>query len=307
MAIQGFHHITLVTRDAQENLDFWAGALGLRLVKRTVNFDDPGSYHLYYGDRLGRPGTAITYFEWPWTQPGRRGVGGTLRFSLGYADATLERLAQQLAAAGVAAQATATGLELTDPEGMPIAVQPVGGSAAADAERWRPGVTELAIAVSDLAATRAFYGDFLGLGAERIAVDGGRPALRFGFGAASTAQLVAIEEDVAGHARHGAGAVHHFAFAVADDAVQRDFRARFHAADLPVSPVMDRVYFKSIYSRDPDGHIVELATAGPGFTIDEPEETLGGALRLPPWLENERARIAASLAPLVVRPLEVAR
>ena len=301
--ITGFHHITLVTRSAPANVGFWAGELGLRLVKRTVNFDDPTSYHLYFGDRLGRPGTAVTFFEWPLAKSGRAGIGGTLGFTLGLAGASLAELAGRLRAAGREVAETAGGLDLCDPDGVHLRVEAIPGfdperEETDVAERWRPGLREIVVGTARLAVAEAFYAGLLGL--PDGAPDGeGRLAFRVGPGL-DAPRLVAVAQDAkaVGHARHGAGQTHHFAFAVPDDQGQLEYRERLLAAGWPVSPVMDRVYFRSIYTRDPDGHIVELATAGPGFTVDETEESLGGGLRLPPWLEPRRPEIVAGLAPL---------
>ena len=303
MSISGFHHITLVTRNAAANVGFWAGELGLRLVKRTVNFDDPASHHLYFGDRLGRPGTAVTFFEWPYAKAGRGGIGGTSRLTLGVAAGSLDELAGRLREAGREVAADDGGLELRDPDGVSLRIES-GFRPAPDpheragAERWRPGLREIVVGTARLAAAEGFYAGLLGLPAGAPAGDG-RLAFRVD-AAADAPRIVAVERDprTAGYARHGAGQTHHFALAVPDDAVQLEFRERLLAAGWPVSPVMDRVYFRSIYTRDPDGHIVELATAGPGFTVDEPEASLGGSLCLPPWLEARRAEIAAGLPPL---------
>ena len=208
--ILGLHHITLVASNAQRTADFYTRVLGLRLVKTTVNFDDPGSYHLYFADEGGNTGTVITFFEWPGALRGRPGIGGThhddpgkRHWSWGAADA-------------------------------------------------RPGslITYL----------------------ERDATDR--------------------------RASMSSGQGHHYALAVADDVSQAEFRDRLLSAGLPASPVMDRVYFRSVYTRDPDGHIVELATTGPGFLVDEPAETTGDTLRLPPWLESHRDDISERLTGL---------
>lgn len=311
-SLQGFHHLTLVTAQAQRNVAFWRDLLGLRLVKTTVNFDDPASYHLYFGDRLGRPGTAITFFEWPYARRGQAGVGGTLDFALGHGGAPLVALVDRLRAAGVAVAEGERGFELADFDGTRLRLVEVAGESLSGPERWRPGLREIAVMVSDLAAARRFYGELLGL-VERSSGEEdrqGASSLRFAFDErpdSPALRLLERDERTSGHARFGAGQTHHFALAVADREVQQRFRQRLVAAGLGVSPVMDRVYFQSIYTRDPDGHIVELATAGPGFTVDESEEALGASLRLPPWLEGERATIAAGLTPLAAAPAEATR
>lgn len=252
--LQGLHHITLIGTDPVRNRDFYVRELGLRMVKKTVNFDDPGSYHLYYGDEAGTPGTLVTYFAWPGAPPGMPGVGSissfALRAPLGHAEA--------------------------DPDRFPIRVSHGGTSLE--------GVT---LTVPDGAATGRFLTDLLGFEAQ---AGGG-----YGLGSAF-AEVIENPDGVP--VRIGPGCAHHVAWRVRDDRQQQAWRDRILAAGVPVTPVKDRKYFRSIYFYEPGGVLFEIATDGPGFAVDEPPESLGGALVLPEWLEPRRAVIAAGLIPL---------
>ncbi len=351
MSILGLHHITLVSADAQRTVDFYTRVLGLRLVKQTVNFDDPGSYHLYFGDERGSPGTAITFFEWPRALPGHPGIGGTHHFALAVADYDgLLMWKRRLTDLGLSVDGPLdrhyfTSIYFRDPDGAIVEIATVGpgwtvdeapdaiGTAFRappeamlvsnrDAEQIRaltwpepvPTITP-AMALSrgmhhitaigtDIGRTHAFFGELLGMRRVKMTNnfdDPGSAHWYWGVGAGRPGTLITyFERDPLRNprARMGAGQTHHFALAVADEETQLEWRERLLAAGLRVSPVMDRVYFKSIYTNDPDGHIVELATLGPGFTVDEPAEQLGSSLRLPPWLEANRADIEGALRPL---------
>ena len=348
MQLARLHHVTCVCADAQRTLDFYR-QLGLRLVKKTVNFDDPGSYHLYYGDEHGRPGTAITFFEWPGAPRGRWGLGGTHHFAL-----TVEtregllkwkrRLADLgIAVAGPLDRRYFTSIYFQDPDGaiLEIATRRPGWTvdeapdaigtafrappeamliANRDAERiaaetWPepvPAITpDMALARgmhhisaigADVRRTAAFYEGLLGMRRLKMTSNFDNPDAAhwyWGTGDGAPGSIVTyFEMPSAPRAQMGAGQTHHFALAVPDEESQLAWREKLVAAGLPVSPVMDRTYFKSIYTRDPDGHIVELATAGPGFLVDEAEDALGTALKLPPQYEPYRAEIERALTPL---------
>lgn len=353
MTILGLHHITLVSADAQRTVDFYTRVLGLRLVKQTVNFDDPGSYHLYFGDAVGSPGTAITFFEWPRAPRGRPGIGGTHHFALRVADYDgllmwKRRLTDHgLRVDGPLGRHYFTSIYFHDPDGTIVEIATDGpgwtvdeapdqlGSAFhappaemlisnRDHERisattWPAPVPEVTPAMtlqqgmhhitaigSNIERTHAFFGELLGMRRVKMTnnfddpdsahwywgVDDGRPG--------SLITYFERKPTASPPARMGAGQTHHFALAVADEAAQIEWRARLLDAGIPVSPVMDRVYFKSIYTRDPDGHIVELATLGPGFTFDEEPAALGRRLQLPPWLEPQRPAVTAALKPLTL-------
>ncbi len=357
MSITGLHHITLVTNNAQANVDFYTKVLGLRLVKQTVNFDDPGAYHLYYGDSSGSPGSAVTFFEWKQSPQGRPGIGGTHHLALTVADTDgLLMWKRRLTDLGIPVNGPLdrhyfTSIYFRDPDGTILEIATLGPGFAVDepadalgtayreppaemvvrnrdeerikAAQWPQPVAEITAGMalnhgmhhitaigSSIQRTDDFFGGILGMPRVKMTsnfddptsahwywgVDGGRPG----------SLITYFERDSDNERYHrvrmGAGQTHHFAFSVPDEETQLVFRERLVKAGMRVSPVMDRIYFKSIYTNDPDGHIVEIATAGPGFLIDEDEPNLGTALQLPPWLEQHRATIANSLTPLTAAP-----
>ena len=351
-AVLGLHHITLVCADAQRTVDFYVGVLGLRLVKRTVNFDDPGSYHLYFGDETGSPGSAVTFFEWRGAAPGHPGVGGTHHFALTVEDRDgLLRWKRRLTDLGVAVEGPLDrhyfqSIYFRDPDGTIIEIAtrgpgwavdeapdrigsehrpPPAGMMAAnrDAARiavdtWPEPVAEIDARMAlgrgmhhvtaigaDIGRTDAFFGGVLGMRRVKMTDnfdDPGSAHWYWGVDGGAPGTLVTyFERDPRrGRAAMGAGQTHHFALAVPDEAAQLAFRERLLGAGFRVSPVLDRVYFKSIYTNDPDGHIVELATVGPGFVVDEERGELGQRLMLPPWLEGSRGEIEEALTPLRV-------
>lgn len=332
MNILGLHHITLGCSDAQRTIDFYTGVLGLRFIKLTVNFDDPFTYHIYFGDDLGRPGTAITFFEWPGAHRGHPGIGGTHHFALQVADYDgLLKWKRRLTDMGV--QVTGpmdhiyfASITFRDPDDtlLEIATRGLGWKVAerieaqeVRKESWPNAVPEItqdmALAQGmhhittisgDLGRAHAFYGELLGMERVKMTEDLDSPGVAhwiWGAGEGEPGTLItAFERDPAAEprARIGVGQAHHFALGVADDHDQLAYRERLVQEGLKVSPVMDRLYFKSIYTRDPDGHIVELATMGPGFAVDEAPEHLGEKLMLPPWYEAQREQIEASLHPV---------
>lgn len=357
MTILGLHHITLVSSNAQRTVDFYTQVLGLRLVKQTVNFDDPGSYHLYFGDEVGRPGTAITFFEWPQAVKGYPGIGGTHHFAMQVTDrAGLLKWKRRLTDLGLKVDGPLdrhyfTSIYFRDPDGVILEIATVGPGWAVDeepdrlglefrappaemvvrnrdeariaAETWpepvpvitpdmalNRGMHHITAIGTDIRRTHAFFGELLGMRRVKMTNNFDDPDSAhwyWGAGDGRPGTLITYFErqpTKERRARMGAGQTHHFALAVPDEATQLEWRQKLLNAGLRVSPVMDRVYFKSIYTNDPDGHIVELATVGPGFTADEPAATLGTTLRLPPWLESQRADIEAVLSPLNVRPFE---
>lgn len=349
--IQGLHHITLGCSDAARTVHFYTRVLGLRLVKQTVNFDDPTSYHLYFGDEGGSPGSVVTFFEWGGAPKGKPGVGGTHHFALRVPDGTvLRKWKRYLNGRGIHVNGPLDrhyfeSIYLNDPDGTIIELATDGpgwtldeapdalGQAyleppaemvttnrdkarieadtypepvpeITDDMRLQNGMHHITAISSDIRRTQAFLGDLLGLQLVKRTsnfddpdsahyywgVDGGRPGTLITY----------FERDPKREprARMGVGQTHHYAFAVPDDETQLRFRERLLTAGLRVSPVMDRVYFKSVYTNDPDGHVVELATAGPGFAVDEALTELGSRLMLPPWLEGERGRLEPYLQPL---------
>lgn len=241
MQLAGLHHVTCVCSDAQQTLDFYRDRLGFSLVKKTVNFDDPHSYHLYFGDEVGSPGTLITFFEWPRADAGRLGRG------------TLESI-------GLETPLVEEESEVEDPDGLRLRLYP--GEA--------PGLRDVTVIGNpDL---------YAGLFAEDAPLQFAEP----------------VEEA----ALIGAGTTHHIAWRVKDDAEEAAWLERLAELGLRPTPVQDRKYFHSVYFRMPDGVLIEIATDAPGFLVDEPRETLGQGLSLPPWLEPERETLERELTPI---------
>ncbi|MBI3944131.1 MAG: VOC family protein [Chloroflexi bacterium] len=353
MKILGLHHITLVCADAQRTVDFYTRVLGQRLVKKTVNFDDPDSYHLYFGDELGRPGSAITFFEWPDTPKGKPGIGGTHHFAMQVRDYQgLLKWKRRLVDLGLRVTGPLdrhyfVSIYFNDPEGTILEIATQGPGFAVDepvdqlgtAYRQPPpemmvrnrdeariqettwpepvpqitadmvlgyGMHHITAIGTDIQQIHAFFGELLGLQRVKITSnfdDPGSAHWYWGLENGRPGTLITYFErnpSIEKRVRMGAGQTHHFALTVADEASQLAWREKLVQAGLRVSPVMDRIYFKSIYTNDPDGHIVELATAGPGFAIDEDPAHLGRSLQLPPWLEKQRPDIEAVLRPLTM-------
>ncbi len=297
-AIDGIHHITLITGDARSNVDFYARVLGLRLVKKTVNQDDPSVYHLFYSDEHGSPGADITFFEYPGAQPGRAGAGMISRIvhRVG-SEAALDFWSERLAGEGVEVAREPSRLRFADPEGMrhELAVvqtddEPlIARSREVPAEHALQGFEGVHALVADPAAGEALLRDTLGF-SELAAHDWqARGEHRGG-------RIVFESSDERGVP--GAGTVHHIAWSVQRDE-QAQWRERVIEAGLHPTPIIDRFYFESVYFREP-GHILyELATSdGAGFAADEPPEALGEKLSLPPRLESQRERIEPHLTPL---------
>ena len=293
--VGGLHHITAVAADPQRNLDFYAGVLGLRLVKKTVNQDDPFTYHLYYGDALGRPGTAMTFFPFPGVPAGQAGRGQPLETRFSVAPEALESWRERLMAAGVDAKGASTAdgmasLHFTDPDGLPLALVARVDGASGVAIQGFAGMT-LSSYRPD--ATARVLTDLLGYREHQDAA-GGRVFQAPDGGTADRLQLLA---DVA-PGRPGYGTVHHVAFRVPDRPALLGMLERVQASRMPCSGEVDRFYFRSVYFREPGGMLFEIATDDPGFTVDEPAESLGEALRLTAGHEPMRAAIESQLPPL---------
>ena len=303
--LTGLHHVTAITADAQANIDFYCGVLGLRLVKLTVNFDDPSSYHLYYGDELGRPGTIMTFFAWPGAYRGRVGPPQvtTTAFAvpLGAIDYWADRLGQRRVQSDAPVERFGQRvLRLVDPDGIALelvaAAEPGGqpwGAGPVPGEHAIRGFHGVTISEEGYESTAKALTELMGFIA--AGSDGNRFRYRAGSGEgfASTVDLLCVPD--ARHGGMGAGIVHHVAFRTHDDAQQLEWRRRIAAERLNVSPVMDRNYFHSIYFREPGGVLFEIATDGPGMTADEPAEKLGSRLMLPPQYESHRAAIERAL------------
>lgn len=290
VAIPGIHHITAIASDPQANVDFYTGFLRLRLVKRTVNFDDPGTYHFYYGDYAGTPGTILTFFPWPGARRGRQGTGqlAAVSFAIESAAEWLERAAA--ANIPVRAEPERFGqrvLSLEDPDGLPLELIETPGTHGS----FGPPT----IALEGFERSARLLTETLGF--RQVAEEENR--FRFqsaAAGIASSVDLVCRPDSPRGLG--GAGTVHHIAWRAAGQPEQAEWRRKLTAAGYDVTPVIDRNYFYSIYFREPGGVLYEIATDPPGFTADEPLESLGEALKLPPQYEPLRARIEAALPPI---------
>ncbi len=306
--LNGLHHITAISGPAQENLDFYNGVLGMRLVKKSVNQDDPGTYHLFYADAEGHPGTDLTFFPWAQMAPPRMGHGLAVEVSLEVPAGSLEFWGQRLEKYGARANAIETRfsdrvLTLVDPHGMRLALVEPGDAKARPFSPWDHSTVPVERQVRglygaqlwerDLGQTASFLTSVLGF--QRLAEENGWT--RYGF--RDAAGIVDVRE-AAGERRGawGVGSVHHLAWRVDDDVHQLAIRGQVEAGGSQATPVIDRFWFKSVYFKEPGGVLFELATDGPGFAVDEDREHLGETLVLPPWLEPARGRIEAVLPPL---------
>lgn len=348
----GFHHITMVSTDARRTLAFYGDLLGLGLVKKTVNFDDPKAYHLYFGDTEGRPGTILTFFEWPNARRGRWGVGGVHHLALGVATPESQlKWKRRLTDAGVPVNGPIdrgyfTSMYFTDPDGQVLEIATAGPGYAIDEaanalgrELMVPpqermvggrdlaaiesathpesvpdvtpdmrlqGIHHITAITDDLERAGVFYQEALGLSLVKKTYNQDDGKTKHYFWAAYDGEIVGPHSAMtlfgwegSGHlAREGGGQTHHVAFRAESRNQQDEWREHLLSLGISVSPVMDRSYFESIYFRAPDGLLVEIATDGPGFTVDEPLESLGDGLKLPAWLEPRRATIEDNLVAL---------
>jgi glyoxalase family protein len=301
MQLDGIHHISAITGDAPRNVDFYTRVLGLRMTAKTVNQDDPGVYHLFYGDELARPGADLTFFEYPGAVPGRPGAGMVHRIvsRVGSA-AAIEFWAARLSAEGVDVTVADDGasLRFADFEGLEHELV-VSASADPPLIAEHPEVPA-EHALQGFEGVRAYSRDPAGsatmlerlMGATRIG-DEDRWELR----GARRGGWIAFDPPPAERGRQSAGVVHHVAFGTTDEDMQ-SWITRVSDAGVPNSGYVDRHYFHSLYFREPSGVLYELATAEPGFTVDGPVEELGTRLILPPFLESRREEMAARLTPL---------
>lgn len=309
--VNGLHHITAIAGAAQENLDFYAGVLGMRLVKKSVNQDDPGTYHLFYADAEGSPGSDLTFFPWAEMAPPRLGHGLATEVGLEIPPGSLEYWGSRLEKYGARLEATETRfgektLPVVDPHGLRLALV----ESAARPRRFTPweggpvpgerqirGLYGAQVWERRAAVTAAFLTGVLGF--QTLGSENGWT--RYGF--EDAAGVIDVRETP--DARSGAwgvGSVHHLAWRVDDDEQQLAVRAQLEAVGVHPTPVIDRFWFHSVYFREPGGVLFELATDGPGFAVDEDPAHLGEALVLPPWLEPSRSEIEAALPAL--RPPE---
>jgi glyoxalase family protein len=296
MKLEGIHHITAITEDAQRNVDFYAGVLGLRLVKKTVNQDNPTVYHLFFADEGGDPGSDLTFFEYPGVAPGRAGAGMVHRVVWRVAsEDSLAFWAERLGGMGIESEREGPSLRFSDPEGLEhelLAVDVPDAPLTAD----HPEVpAELALqgfhAVRAYSAAPEASSDLLeALEFERV--DGGWEARGERRGG-----LYAFDEPPAERGLQGAGSVHHVAWASTPEELMR-WREKAISTGAQPTPEIDRFYFRSVYFREPSGVLFELATLGPGFTVDEPLDRLGEKLSLPPDYEHLRDEVEPKLKPV---------
>ncbi len=313
MELTGLHHVTAVTGDAPANLAFYTQSLGLRLVKKTVNQDDVSAYHLFYGDEMGRAGTEVTFFDWPRIGPNVPGVGDISGIALRVPGPdALEWWARRLTDAGVSVGSIETQggrltLEFTDSEGQRLRLVDDGGAPGGTPWVAGPvppahGITGLdaaTLTVRRLAPTARVLTDVLGMRLDREYEQHGRQVSVFTMGQGGPGTELHVQERPDLPRVHvGAGGVHHVAFRTPNDTEQTAWHERLRGAGLAVSDVIDRFYFHSVYFREPNGILFEIATDGPGFASDEDPGHLGERLSLPPFLEPHRTRIEAGLRPL---------
>jgi glyoxalase family protein len=306
MDVSGIHHVTAIAGIPGRNLEFYTRTLVLRLVKKTVNFDDPTTYHLYYGDGDGTPGTIITFFPWAGARRGRVGAGQLSATSFSIPSDSLAYWKNRLSGAGVTVRETTgtfgeAALAFADPDGLPLELTGADDGRAGwedgpvPAEHAIRGFHHVTLLERDPEVTGQLLKETLGF---RLAKDEGGRA-RFAAGDGTPGCLVDV---LAAGSRErglgGVGTVHHVAFRVPDEKSQLKLREEIAGRGYGVTPVLDRNYFRSVYFREPGGVLFEIATDPPGFTVDEPREHLGEELKLPPWLEPQRESLQNILAEL---------
>lgn len=303
--ILGLHHVTAIARDPDLNLDFYSGVLGMRLVKRTVNFDDPGAYHFYYGDETGRPGTILTFFVWPSAPRGTRGPGQVTDLTFSVPDGSMPFWADRLKGHGVTVQGPIRRFEeevlsFTDPEGLHLELVSPAGIRGDNGWKKGPvplehgivGFHSVTLSESQLKETNLLFLktlDFHVIGEER-------DRTRYLVGAPGNGTFLDVVRSPGGEmGRIAVGTVHHVAWRVATDEIQLAWRNKLLGSGRYVTPVNDRKYFNSIYFHEPGGVLFEIATDPPGFTVDERLDRLGNELMLPTWLEPARGQIEDGL------------
>ncbi len=313
---RGLHHVTAIAGPAQENLDFYAGVLGMKLVKKSVNQDDPGTYHLFYADAEGRPGTDLTFFPWAQMAPSRRGHGLASEVALAVPPESLDFWSARLERYGttVGTPEKRFGdrvLTFLDPHGLAVALVASASAATRPFTPWEGGPVPVArqirgldgarLWLRHLAPTEALLAAPLGLtriGEEAGWVRWGIPDGDANASAPSGTRLDLAQRPDTQRGMWGTGAIHHLAWRVDDEAHELALRAAIAESGPHPTPVIDRFWFKSVYFKEPGGALFELATDGPGFAVDEAKEKLGQTLVLPPWLEAQRAAIVAGLPAL---------
>lgn len=309
--VLGLHHVTAIANKAQRNLDFYTKVLGVRLVKKTVNFDDPGTYHFYFGNEAGEPGTILTFFPWEGIGKGRNGSG--MATDIGYAvpQGALKFWKERLKAYDIPyEEGNIFGEELIsfkDPDGLQL--QFIEPSTKDDRKVWTTdsistdvalkGFHNVTLTLQKADATATVLTDLLGYELQQQASN----RYRFATDSIETANLIDILEDpTASRGHNAAGTNHHIAFRVKNDDIMMELREKILSAGLNITPKIDRDYFFSLYFREPGGVLFEIATDNPGFTVDEPLAELGSSLKLPKQYEGVRADIEAVLPEWAVDP-----
>ena len=319
LAPSGIHHITAIASDPQRNIDFYAGVLGLRLVKRTVNFDDPTTYHFYFGDEIGRPSTLLTFFPWPNARRGRQGAGQAAVTSFAIVPGSVGFWLERLLKNGVEFEQPATRFDgerviaLKDPDGLLLEL--VSHQRVEQCES--PADIDSRVQVPSEHRIRGVYSVTLWQDGQQHTADLLTTSLGFRLAREQGSIFRYTSDDsrpgsivdlriVPGlwPGVIGAGTVHHVAFRATDDRTQLGVRDELESAGYNVTPALDRDYFKSVYFREPGGVLFEIATDGPGFTVDEPATSLGRALKHPAWLEPRRFEIEA-LLPNIHLPIDL--
>lgn len=308
--VSGIHHITAIAGPPQENHKFYTETLGLRLVKKSINQDVPDTYHLFFADGAGNPGTDLTFFPWPEMGPGRVGAGVWGEVSFVIPPGSVEYWQERLVEGGITVQPEETRfgervLPFTDPHGMTLSLTETEtyeefsfdpwGQSPVPAHHQIRALGSVRLTVRDDAATTEFLAGALGFA--HAATEGAWNRYTVGAGAGGQRIDILVDTD-APRGKWGVGAVHHVAFRIPDDEQELTVRNQIVERGGQPSPVIDRFWFKSVYVREPSGALCEVATDGPGFTADEDAHHLGESLVLPPWYESQRAQIEALLPPL---------
>lgn len=306
--ILGIHHITAIAGDAKRNFDFYTKVLGLRFIKKTVNFDDPGTYHFYFGDEAGSAGTILTFFPWGEGIPqGRRGSGMATEIGYAVPKASLEFWVERFDKHNVIYNKPAEKfgqryLTFLDPDGLKLELVEVAGdprkpweTAEVTADNATRGFHHITLTLNSITGTAAVLTNIFGY--TLTAQEGNRYRYTTdAIGEAAIVDLVELADEKRGHVANGS--VHHVAFRVKNDEILMEFREKVAAAGLSITPQIDRNYFHSLYFREPGGVLFEIATDNPGFTVDEPLEELGTNLKLPAQYESRREDIEAHLVPI---------
>lgn len=306
----GLHHVTAIASDPQKNVDFYAQALGLRLIKQTVNFDAPHIWHLYYGDEAGTPASILTFFPWPGIQRGREGAGLATATSFSVPAESIGFWQQRFAKLGVEVEAPFTRgdetvLTVRDPDGMKLELVGTQGDirsgwdgvASIPMEHAVRGLHAVTLEQAQLDPTAGMLTELLGM---QLGSESSNTAVFEMDGGASGA-LVNVVAGVSDRGLQAGGTVHHVAFRAPDIETMTTWQQELSSNGVQVTQIMDRQYFKSIYFREPGGVLFEIATDTPGFDIDEPLLELGKKLKLPPWLEPTREQIEATLIPIELK------